>query len=189
MSRRSSLMERALIPVVVWGALIRRHDWKHLGWGWGGGVRVGLCHLNNIELWFRVKHNDVGLLSVFVQSLLMYVSKMCDSLHSPRWWAETATPVWRWWPAGSCWQPVGSVCCSALGPTGSSPAAPLRSLPRCLHTGEDISGNGNTSCLEPATSPMMLHIKPATQTLACTFTFFVKTIKYFSLSTSSALSK
>lgn len=52
---------------------------------------------------------------------------------SPHWWAETATPVLRWWPADFCWQPVGSVCCSAPDPTGSSPDAPLHSLPGCLH--------------------------------------------------------
>lgn len=51
---------------------------------------------------------------------------------SPHWWAETTTPVWRWWPADFCWQPVGSVCCSAPDPTGSSPDAPLHSRPGCL---------------------------------------------------------
>lgn len=55
-------------------------------------------------------------------------------MYSLRWWAETETPVWRWWPAGSCWPLVWSACCSALGSTGSWPAAPLRSRPCCLQT-------------------------------------------------------
>lgn len=72
----------------------------------------------------------------------------------------TETPVWRWWPVGSCWQLVWSVCCSALDPTGSSPAALLHSLPCCLHTRK-------TFYFWSALKPFQIS---NTGTLSCTFT-------------------